>query len=283
MRRNTKFSSLKLRVLSFFFLKQRILHFKRPKWRFIQKVLKSFIYLLRSRKIFRSRLKIRTHRGFLLYKPFAATFFQRFKGHRKLYSFFFKKETKLRLRFFQPVFLVRHYSRWLRTKILFRMGLHMKRCFLFFYDFRFKLSNFVSEFKKQKLRKYTFSLFFIKPEFRIDIVLWRLNFFLSVYAARHAIRSRKILCNFLYITKIFFINFGDIIQLNFVLCKYSFFKAIKRLLIYSLVPGHFEVDFYAGLIVCIQAYSQYSLSDVITVKRNAFTLSRLKNYLIKKY
>ena len=282
MRRITKFSSLKLRFLSFFFLKQRILRLKRPKWRFIQKLVQPFFLLLRSRVDSVARLKIRDRRCVLLYSPFDAVSSCQFFINQKNFQ---KKRmlNLLRVYFFQPTFLYRGCFRWVRSKLLFKESLQMKRLFLSYYDFSFKLSYFISDFKKVKLRSYVLSLFFIKPEFRLDIVLWRLNFFFSVYAARHAIYSRVILYNFKFIRKIIFVTFGDILLLVPKRCKYSFLLAVNRFLLFSLVPGHFEVDFYSGLILCVHSSFKYSLQDTILIKRNAFNLSCLKNYLVRKY
>jgi len=282
MRRIAKFSSLKLRGSSFFFLKQRVLRLKRPKWRFIQKLAQPLFFLLRFRVNSLARLKVRDRRGKLLYSPFAAVLVRQIFLNQT--SFQKKKMLKLlRVSFFQPTFLYRCCFRWSRAKLLFKESLQMKRLFLFYYDFSFKLSSFVSDFRKVKLRSYALSLFFIRPEFRLDVVLWRLNFFFSIYAARHAVYSRKILYNFKFIRIIIFVTFGDIFLLDTKRCKYFFLRAAKRFLLLSLVPGHFEVDFYSGLVLCVHSSFKYSLQDTIAIKRNAFNLSRLKNYLVRKY
>lgn len=280
MRRVVKFSALKLRLLSFFYLKQRLLNFQRSKWHPIKKILKPFLKIISLRQKYQLRLKIRNKLGKLMYNPFGQTFFKK-KNLKK--PFTVSKIQRLRFYFSQPTILLRRYSRWIRSKLLFKESLHMKRRLLSYYDFSFKTSIFIQDLKKSKLRSYLYGIFFIKPEYRLDVVLWRLNFFFSVYAARHAIRAGLIFYNFLPVTKIMYVSVGGVWQLNVKKCKYSFLNSIQRWLIFSLVPGHLEVDFYSGLILCIASFYSCSLSDSITIKRNAFNFCRLQNYLIKKH
>ena len=282
MRRIVKFSALKLRLFSFFYLKQRLLRFKRPKWLPIKKILKPFLKIINLRQKYRLRLKIRNKRGRLLYNPFRQNFTKK-KSIKKQYTFSNEKLKQVALYFSQPAYLFRRYSRWTRVKLLFKESLQMKRRLFSYYDFSFRTSVFVQDLKKSKLRNYFYSVFFIKPEYRLDVILWRLNFFFSVYAARHAIRAGLISYNFLPITKIMYVSGGGVWQLNVKKCKYSFLKSIKRWLLFSLVPNYLEVDFYSGLILCLISMDSHSLSDSITIKRNSFNFCRLQNYLIKKH
>lgn len=283
MRRSLQFSGLQFRLFSFFFIKKRVLRLKRPKWRFLKKGLRPLVKQLKFCGTGIPRLKIRTRRGRLVYpffhqlKQFAA--YQHFHANKVAYFLKFPEQASstLKLFFSQPVFLSRCCSRWSRKNALFRESVQMKRRFLFFYDFGYALSFFQKKVKLKAARYYKFNILFIKPEFRVDVLLWRLHFFSSLYAARHALLGGFIKKNFQALYKTSFIKSGDILMLEKT--SYSYLKHTLRYLNFSLVPSFIEVDYYCNSLVCVMSNTAIKQEDCISIKRNMYTLSRLNSYL----
>jgi len=283
MRRPLKFSTLRFRLVSFFFIKKRVMRFKRPKWRFLKKTLQFLSSQMKFYSTGIPRLKIRTRRGRLVFP-----FFNRGRLLENYIKFnvnkvpyverFPEKAFQILSTFFtQPVFISRCYSRWVKAKGLFRDEVQMKRRFFFYYDFGYTLSFFKKKIKLQKSRYYKFNILFIKPEFRIDVLLWRLHFFPSLFAARHALFSGFILLNFKKISKFVFLKSGDILKFNRI--KYSFQDHIARYFSFFLVPSFVEVDYYLNALICIYSADSIQQQDFISIKRNSCNFSRINCYL----
>jgi len=187
---------------------------------------------------------------------------------------FFKDNSTLKVKF----------KSWDRIRNYYKGGLKLKHNFYQLFDSSItKLSikkNFFS--KKNLITRQKFINSLIKPEFKIDILLWRLNFFRSSYQARQSVNDGEI-----------FLNFKNTIRSNITLQKGDIitFRPKKSLLnfetnailksMYSSkqFPTFLEVDYYTNSIVILKNFDELSSDDFRILIRHYFDLKKFNDYL----
>jgi ribosomal protein S4 len=109
-----------------------------------------------------------------------------------------------------------------------------------------------------------FNFVLFKSFFRIDILLWKLNFCRSTFEARQLINSKIIIVNGItsYLHNKYLIK-GDILFikdktfLSKYTLKYNSLTYIKRNDLFSF----FEIDYYTGTVVIIKDVNSFSFED----------------------
>lgn len=305
-------------IFPYFFFK-RILRFKRPKWKFIQKKIsflkryKRFVgkYRFTRKKFCRLKnlvfLKKRLKEQFIFSNIFLIIFKSLKKKIKNKKIRFFKKKIKFlknQLRFKKKK-LVKNYillnnyffnficlkiknSRWIRSIRFYKENLLMKSSVIKYFFGCFSISFFKRQLSKKKNYNYSISLFFIKPEYRLDILLWRLKFFISPYLARFAIRNKNIflfknLNSFLMPEVILkfnkFLLQGDIIKLSFNY-KFKFKQVLNHYLKVIYIPSFIDIDYYTNTIIILKNYTNFIGLDLNTVIKEPLYFYKFKNYIL---
>jgi ribosomal protein S4 len=120
---------------------------------------------------------------------------------------------------------------------------------------------------------------FIKPCFRVDILLWRLNFFNSSFFARQYINEGKILINSKRVKGNYFLKKGDVI--SFKSESIDLFLKFLSLKPNSQIYTFVEFDNYLKRIVLIKDLKEFSNEDLNLMVKNFFDTNKLKDYIIK--
>lgn len=157
----------------------------------------------------------------------------------------------------QPI----RYKSWTRVNKYFSRGLEIKRALSFLFD---NSKNFYSLKKEGSIifskKKFLFS-FFVKNEFRADLLLWNLNICSSRFSARNLINCGKILVNGKvskpnrHLLKGDIISFPDFTNVSNFQRTWVSFEQSKK--VFSFV----EVDYYLGNFVIIKDFSELSYED----------------------
>ena len=212
----------------------RILKFRRPKWKRLQKLL-----LLGKKK----------------------------KG-------FFKDNSTLKVKF----------KSWDRVRNYYKGGLKLKHNFYQLFDSSItKLSikkNFLS--KKNLTTRQKFINTLIKPEFKIDILLWRLNFFRSSYQARQSVNDGEIFLNSKNaIRSNITLQKGDIITFTpkKSLVNFKTNTILKNTYFSKQLSTFVEVDYYTNSIVVLKNFNDLSSDDFRLLIRHYFNLKKFNDYL----
>lgn len=315
MRRISKFKfSNKNHNYPYFFY-NRILRFQRPKWKSIKtKILriKKNIKIINKKIIFKNQLKL--FKNILLLKEkikvrflYSNYFlfllskikkslkrknisFLKFKLKKyinKKYKVLNKKQRKFILNnfFFNYMYIKSKILSWNRLHSNFKEMLWMKFSVFKYFNFCFSIPFFKRLLLKKTTKVYNLSLTFIKPEYRLDILLWRLKFFLSPYLVRNAVRlnlisifSKISFFNAKNISYNYFVQSGDIIQiknnLNFKVILSHYIKTI-------FIPSFVEVDYYANQIVILKNYKKLVEKDLNSVIKEPFCFYKFKNFILK--
>lgn len=310
----------KWHVFSFFF-KRRILNFKRTKWK---KIKSKIFYLIRQYHTYKKRLislkfcmffkniKFLKKKLFLKKTIFNVKFIKFFKKlkifiltkkYKKLkrnlkykLNFFFKKPFYQKFKFFQKCFNLFFFNykinkisskQHIRNKFFFKNMLFSKVSVIKYYYGCFP----VKFFKKQlltKIYRQDLANFFIKPEFRLDILLWRLKFFASPYLARFAFQK-----NLIYLNKFStyehsvnnhsvkkILKKGDVISFNSTL-KYKFKKNLNSTIISLNLPAVFEFDYYTNQIILLKNLTDLNFKDINSLLKEPLNFYQFKNYISK--
>ena len=121
----------------------------------------------------------------------------------------------------------------------------------------------------------------IEPEIRLDILLFRLNFFSSSFQARQSLNEGEILVNGQIVKGNCFLKKGDII--SFFSKKSNTLFDLKKIvnkqsLSYSLCP-FVEIDFYTKTIVIFKSLNEFTNIDFNFLFPNYFENKKIKDYI----
>ena len=231
----------------------RLVKFKRSKW----KRLKS--------KILKKKSSLRR----LFYK---VRFLKRKKYIKKAKNFKLKKIKRFRsgmLSFYKK------FNSFEKVKKAYKNGLLQKNSMRQFFG-----STLTLKYLKglALLKKNVFYEFYIKPFFKLDILLWKLKFFYSIKEAQQHIRSKNVLVNGVTVNSYnFFLSKGDVVKiLNKNINVFN-----RGGLNTSFILSFCDVDFYSYKIILLKNISDLTVND-FGLDFNYFTGLRSYIYYLKK-
>ena len=192
-----------------------------------------------------------------------------------------KKKNLLKNFFFDFVSVKSKVNLWLRVRFFYRDRLFIKNAIRKYFDGQFSFSYFRKLFrKKNQTRSFSISLIFIRPEFRLDILLWRLKVFNSVFFAKQAIRKQLVTVNKEYKSFDFYLSQGDIVKFSFMKTynlKRYFLKYFKII----FIPSFIELDFYTNTIIILKSFNHFKVNDFSSVIKEPLCVNKFKNYILK--
>jgi len=254
MRKYNKFKFVNRFYIYPYFFHNRIFQFKRPKWVGAQK------------KISNLESQI-----------------TKLKSSRKLKKFNKIKEVKtsiLKNFYFNFIAVKSKINSWQRLRFFFKESLIMKNAVRKYFDGQFSLSYFKKLFNKPQTRCFSISSIFIRPEFRLDILLWRLKIFSSVFFSKLAIRNKQVTVNGLNKNFDFYLVKGDVIKFSQIK-TYSLKKYFLKYFKIIFIPSFIELDFYTNTIVILKSFNNFKISDFSSVIKEPLCLHKFKNYILK--
>lgn len=307
-----------------FFFKKRLLRLKRPKWKLIQNKVKkssidyykflSHIPILNSLKFFRYLQLLKTFycyriknkffnitfikKGFLFIKKLNSFlknfyfyklkknifYYLKHKYMNKNSKYFFKKSLKNFFFSFKNI-TTSHFL--LRSRFFFKNLLFMKSTVLKYFNGCFSVNFFKKIFLTSFYRENLISIF-IKPEFRLDILLWRLKFFNSPYLARFAFQNNLIFINnnlifFFYSLKQHFkrcLNGVQLISLKSDLI-YSFKNNLNHFEKSIYISTFLEIDYYLGNIIILKDLKNLNYKDINSILKEPINFYKFKDFIKK--
>lgn len=169
-------------------------------------------------------------------------------------------------------------KKWIFYNSKYSFGVYLKKYFDCIFDKAFSLLFFKKlKFLNKKLKKnIEYSIYLIRPEFRIDIFFWRLNFFSSCYEARVFINNKKILINNKSVHSNYFLKKGDIISLKFFTCNNKLkLKSFNNFKIFSFV----EIDYYTNTVVILKDYITLTEKDLRFFFDSFVDINKFKSFI----
>lgn len=198
--------------------------------------------------------------------------FTRFK--RPKWKKFQKQSQRQKISFFDIFLQKLIYKQWNRLKLTYRKGLESNKLLNIFLDTKFPLKYYKKNITF--LLKNLILNFLIKKNFRIDLLLWKLQIFKSSYESRQCIKSNFVLINNKPTVESYIVKKGDIIKLNksFLLAINSQFKNNSKI---NFIFSYIEIDYYTNCIIVIKDLKNFSKEDCFLILQNQN--QNLKNFL----
>jgi ribosomal protein S4 len=227
MRKENKYKVYKVSGICSKKFPLRILKFRRPKWGNLQKLLKNSLVTQR-----------------------------RFKQ-----SFVGKKKSKNSL---INIFLIKKdLKRWAKVKSYYKIGVKYKNILHNIFDHSIRFNFFKKKSRNLSLKKDLILNYLVYPNFRMDILLWNLNFFSSSFQARQVINNHDILLNGKKVKSNTFVTKGDIITFKSTSTEnYTYNQIVERFSKTNKFLTFVEIDYYTKTIVILKDYKELSLEDL---------------------
>lgn len=117
----------------------------------------------------------------------------------------------------------------------------------------------------EKFRKNSICNVIAKPMYRVDILLWYLNFFSSAAASKQFINSKKTFVNNKVVGSNYILKQGDMLSFDLPGCIESFnsYRNIKSKFLKSrhLFP-YLEYDYYSNTFLVLKSWNQLTENDL---------------------
>ena len=163
-----------------------------------------------------------------------------------------------------------------KVKSYYKKGLNLKTFLILFFNNSINISFFKKELsiKSKKTVKNILINCFIKPLFRVDILLSQLNFFKTSFAARQYINEGKILINSKAVKGNYILKRGDIISFKNFNLNPLFHFLNSPFKFYSFI----EFDRYIKTIIITKDVKMFSNQDINLMLQKFFDINTLKDY-----
>lgn len=256
----------------------KLLKFHRTKWKRTQKVLKYTLPNVFISKKFELK-------DYFLKK-------QKFQSSQKISPSF----TSLRLKNFKQKSLKKgkkqkfcdnlivqiFFKKWFKLSRKYSEKLKIKRLTSQIFDNSLKNSFFKKELEKTESKIFIkqFCKLFIKPLFKINILLTKLSFFRSVYETNQVLQTNKILLNGNPAHSNIFLKKGDVIYFNFSseIFSQKLVSIFQSSSFFSSFYNFVEVDHYSKTIIILKDYNSLSSEDINLIYKNYLNLKYFTDY-----
>lgn len=166
-----------------------------------------------------------------------------------------------------------------KIKSCYKQGLTLKTSLILLFHNSIKVSFLKKElvFNSKKSVKDLLLNCFIKPLFRLDILLTQLDFCKTPFSARQYINEGKILVNSKRIKSNYILKQGDIVSFKNKSLNFFFdnLQSKPKFKFYNFI----EFDNYLKTIIVIKDLKLFTSQDINLIVQNFFDLNILKNYL----
>ena len=201
---------------------------------------------------------------------------------KKIQQLFLSKKYTTKKIFWSSKFLL-YTKKWSRCKLKYLNGVRLKNYFdcLFDQGFSFLFFKNLKYLNKKLDKTLEHNIYIMKPEFRIDIFLWRLNFFSSCYHCKQNISTKKIRVNGKTTHSNYFLKKGDIIHIDSSVYNiYNHFANFVNKKSHTLRFLTFiEVDYYTHTIVVLKNYNELTENDVRLYISNYSDVAKFKTFI----
>jgi ribosomal protein S4 len=189
---------------------------------------------------------------------------------------------KSELSFFNPLLLKNSFKQWEKAKNYYKSGIQIKKKMMTLFDSSVNINSVKRQILNQKNKSRDIFLHgVLKPEFRADILLWRLNFFPSSFAARQSINEGEVKLN----DKIFVSNKilkkGDLLSFNSskTEAKLSLDLLLNKIYSNPKFCSFVEIDFYTKTVAIIKDLNELTLDDFNFLVNEYFDLKKFRDYI----
>lgn len=180
---------------------------------------------------------------------------------------------------FVNILLIKNvFKSWEKIKKYYKKGLETKNLLNSLYENTITPQDISKNITKTLIKKNLVSNILLKPQFRIDILLWKLNFFSSSYESKQIINNNVVLVNGFSVKSNFFLKKGDVISFTYELeSKKYFFNCIKKYSLHENFLTFVEIDYYTKTIIVLKDFFELDYQDFSLISNEYLNTKRL-NY-----
>lgn len=156
------------------------------------------------------------------------------------------------------------FKSWERVQKYYKKGFQNRNMLCSIYDSSIKFKTLRKNLPSKGLKKKDIiSHYLIKPQYKLDILLWTLYFFPTVYAARQTISNRQVLLNGRSVKSNLLLKKGDVISFKSWEKKNDLFfnESTKKYYLSEKFITFLEVDYYTKTIVILKNFDELSSKD----------------------
>jgi ribosomal protein S4 len=168
------------------------------------------------------------------------------------------------------------FKSWERIKKYYKKSLETKNLLNSFYENCITSRSIKKNLNKTLIKKNLVSNMLLKPLFRVDILLWKLNLSASSYESKQAINSNLVLINGATVKSNFFLKKGDVISFNSELeNKKYFFNCIKKYSLHENFLTFVEIDYYTKTVVILKNFCDLDYQDFSLITNEYLSTKKL--------
>ena len=168
------------------------------------------------------------------------------------------------------------FKSWERIKKYYKKSLETKNLLNSFYENRITPRYIKKNLSKTLIKKNLISNMLLKPLFRVDILLWKLNLSASSYESKQAINSNLVLINGETVKSNFLLKKGDVISFNSELeDKKYFFNFVKKYSLHENFLTFVEIDYYTKTVVILKNFCDLDYQDFSLIVNEYLSIKKL--------
>jgi ribosomal protein S4 len=174
------------------------------------------------------------------------------------------------------------YKMWDKINNYYKEGNRLKNIVSYLYDKSISSLYFKSVLKNSSSKiRDMYLLTLLKPEFRLDILLWRLNYFSSCYESRQYISNGEVLVNRKCVSGNFILSKGDVISFseNFNLSLINQKKQRVKTITTDFILTFLEIDYYTNTVVIVKDLYDLTTEDFYLLITESYNLKKIKDYI----
>jgi len=154
------------------------------------------------------------------------------------------------------------FKSWEKIKKYHKKGLEAKNLLNCAYESNLKTKIIYKNIDKTLIRKNLITNLLIKPQFRLNILLWKLKIFSSSYESKQVINNNLVLINGISVKSNYYVKKGDIISFKLDVEKKDFFlNSVKRYSLNESFLTFIELDYYTKTIIVLKNYQELDYQD----------------------
>lgn len=154
------------------------------------------------------------------------------------------------------------FKSWEKIKKYYKKGLEAKNLLNCAYESTVKTKFIYKNIDKTLIRKNLITNLLIKPQFRLNVLLWKLKIFSSSYESKQVINNNLVLINGTSVKSNYYVKKGDIISFKLdVEKKFFFLNSVKKYSLNESFLTFIELDYYTKTIIVLKNCHELDYQD----------------------
>ena len=214
----------------------------------------------------------------------------KWKKIQKILSFKLPKKTSIskisyKSKKFKDNLLVKvNYKTWEKIKRFYQSGRKITNLLFNIFDQSISTTYLKKNILNSKTSCEILNIYqeiLLKPEFKLNILLWRLNIFCSSFQASQAIYNKKVQVNDKFVAPNFVLSKGDIISLKSKIYEKNIHikKSKSNFSPSDVILSFIEIDYYSNNIVLLKNLKDLSQDDFYLIRTEFCNIKKIKDYI----